>query len=47
MGDQGIVLGQGIYRFVDAPVSSLLGAATLAFLPNYSSILALYIVLML
>ena len=47
VGDQGIVLGQGIYRFVNAPVSSLLGAATLTYLPNYSSILALYIVLML
>ena len=47
VGDQDIVLGQGISRFVDAPVSSLLAAATLTYLPNYSGILALYVVLML
>ena len=47
VGDQGIVLGQGISRFVNAPVSSLLGAAALTYLPNYSPILALYVVLML
>ena len=39
VGDQGIALGQGISRFVNAPVSSLLGAAALTYLPNYFPIL--------
>ena len=47
VGDQGIVLGQGISRFVNAPISSILGTATLTYLPNFSSVLALYVVLML
>jgi hypothetical protein len=47
VGDQGIVLGQGISQFVDSPVSSLVGAATLAYQPNYACVLSLYVVLML
>ena len=47
VGDQGIVPGLGISRFVNAPVSSLLGAAALTYMPNNSGILALYVVLML
>ena len=47
VGDQGVALGQQLSRFVNAPVSSLVGAATLAYQPNYSGVLALYVVLML
>jgi hypothetical protein len=46
-GDQRIALGQGISQFVNSPVSSLVAAATLAYQPNYSCVLALYVVLML
>ena len=47
VGDQGIALGQGISPFVNSPVSSLVAAATLAYQPNFSGVLALYVVLML
>ena len=47
LGDQDIVLRQELSRFVNAPVSSLVDAATLAYQPNYSCVLALYVVLML
>ena len=47
LGDQDIVLRQELSRFVNAPVSSLVDAATLAYQPNYSVVLALYVVLML
>lgn len=47
LGDQGLALGEGLSPFVNSPASSLLGAAVLAYQPNYSSVLALYVVLML
>jgi hypothetical protein len=47
VGDQGIELGQGISRFVASPVSSIVSAAALAYQPNYSGVLALYVVLIL
>ena len=47
LGDQGLALGAGLSQFVSSPVSSLLGAAVLAYQPNYSGVLALYVVLML
>jgi len=45
VGDQAV--GWGISRFVDSPVSSLIGAVSLAYQPNLSNVLALYVVLML
>ena len=47
VGDEGVALGQGLSRFVNAPFSSLVDAGTLAYQPNYSCVLALYVVLML
>jgi hypothetical protein len=47
VGDQGIMLDQGLSRFVSSPLSSLIEAAALAYQPNYSCVLALYVVLML
>jgi hypothetical protein len=47
VGDEGLVLGQGLSRFVNSPVSSLVDAATLFYQANYSDVLALYVVLML
>jgi hypothetical protein len=47
VGDQRVVLGQGLSRFVNSPVSSLVDAATLAYQANFSDVLALYVVLML
>jgi hypothetical protein len=47
VGDEGIVLGQGLSQFVNSPLSSLVGVVTLAYQPNYSCVLALYVVLML
>jgi hypothetical protein len=47
VGDQGIEVAQGISRFVASPVSSIVSAAALAYMPPYSGILALYVVLML
>ena len=47
VGDEGVALGQGVSRFVNAPVSSLVNAAALAYTPNFSGILPLYVVLML
>ena len=47
LGDQRLALGAGLSPFVSSPASSLLGAAVLAYQPNYSSVLALYVVLML
>jgi hypothetical protein len=47
VGDQGIALWQGASRFVASPVSALVGAVTLAYQPNLSNVLALYVVLML
>ncbi len=47
IGDHNIALGQGLSRFVDSPGSAIVGAATLAYQPNYSRVLPLYVVLML
>jgi hypothetical protein len=47
VGDEGVALGQQLSRFLNAPVSSLVSAAALAYQPNYSGVLALYVVLML
>ena len=47
VGDEGLELGQGLSRFVASPVSSLVGAVSLAYQPNFADILALYVVLML
>ena len=47
VGDQDILLGDGLSRFVASPVSSLVDAAALAYQPNFSVVLALYVVLML
>jgi hypothetical protein len=47
VGDDGVALGQQLSRFISSPVSSLVGAATLAYQPNFSDVLALYVVLML
>jgi hypothetical protein len=45
--DEGVALRQQLSRFVNAPVSSIADAATLAYQPNYSVVLPLYVVLML
>jgi hypothetical protein len=47
VGDENVVLGQGLSWFVNAPLSSLVGAATLSYQANFSDVLALYVVLML
>jgi hypothetical protein len=47
VGDEGVALGWGVSRFVNAPVSALVSAAGLAYTPNFSGILPLYVVLML
>ena len=47
VGDQRIALGQGFSQFINAPVASLVGVATLTYQPNGSNVLALYVVLML
>ena len=47
VGDQGIALGQGLSGFVNAPISSLVRAASLDYQANFSDVLALYVVLML
>jgi hypothetical protein len=47
VGDEGLVLRQGLSRFVNSPASSLVDAATLFYQANYSDVLALYVVLML
>jgi hypothetical protein len=46
-GDERVAFSQGLAWFSDSPLSSLLGLATLEYQPNYSSVLPLYIVLML
>jgi hypothetical protein len=47
VGDERVALEQGLSRFLDSPVSSLIGVAALNYFPNISCILALYVVLML
>ena len=47
VGDDNLMLRSGLSRFVSAPVSSLVGAISLAYQPNFSGILALYVVLIL
>jgi hypothetical protein len=47
VGDQNIALEQGLSRFVDSPGSAIVSAAALAYQPNYSRVLALYVLLML
>jgi hypothetical protein len=47
VGDEGIALRQGLSWFINSPISSLVGVATLSYQPNYSCILPLYVVLML
>jgi hypothetical protein len=47
VGDQNIALGQGLSRFIESPGSAMISAAALAYQPNYSRVLALYVVLML
>jgi hypothetical protein len=47
VGDQHVALAQQLSWFVNHPISSLIGAATLAYQPNFSDVLALYVVLML
>ena len=47
VGDQRIALGQGLSQFINAPVASLVGVAALTYQPNGSTVLALYVVLML
>jgi hypothetical protein len=47
VGDEGLVLGRDLSRFVTSPVSALVSAAALAYTPNFSGVLALYVVLML
>jgi hypothetical protein len=44
VGDQRIALVQGASRFLASPVSALVGAVTLAYQPNFSNVLALYVV---
>jgi hypothetical protein len=47
VGDQNIALGQGLSRFIESPASATISAAALAYQPNYSRVLALYVILML
>jgi len=47
VGDEGVALGQGLSPFLNSPVSSLIRAAALAYMPVFSGVLALYVVLML
>jgi hypothetical protein len=47
VGNQHVALTQQLSWFINSPVSSLIGAATLAYQPNFSDVLALYVVLML
>jgi hypothetical protein len=47
VGNDGIALGQGLSWFFASPVSSLVGAVSLAYMPNFCNILALYVLLML
>jgi hypothetical protein len=47
VGDEGVMLKLGLSRFVSAPISSLVDAAAFTYMPEYSGILALYVVLML
>jgi hypothetical protein len=47
VGDQNVALGQGLSRFIESPGSAMISAAALAYQPNYSRVLALYVVLML
>jgi hypothetical protein len=45
--DDYIVVEQGLSRFIQSPLSSLVGVATLDYQPSFTGILPLYIVLML
>jgi hypothetical protein len=47
VGDEGLELGQGVSRFFASPLSSLFGAVSLSYQPNFANVLALYVVLML
>ena len=47
VGDEGVALGQGLSPFLNSPISSLINAAALAYMPVFSGVLALYVVLML
>jgi hypothetical protein len=47
VGNQQVALAQQLSWFINSPVSSLIDAATLAYQPNFSDVLAVYVVLML
>jgi hypothetical protein len=47
VGDEGVALEQGLSWFLSSPISSLVGVVTLRYLPNFSNILPLYVLLML
>ena len=46
VGDDGVALGLGLSQFFSDPVSAALGAVTLTYMPGYSAILPLYVVLL-
>ncbi len=47
VGDLNIAVGQGLSRFVYSPVSAIVSAAALGYTPNFSGVLALYVILVL
>jgi hypothetical protein len=47
VGDNGVATSQGLYPFLESPISSLLGIALLTYQPNYSCILPVYVIFML
>ena len=47
VGDLNIAVGQGLSRFVYSPVSAIVSAAALGYTPNFSGVLALYVILIL
>jgi hypothetical protein len=47
VGAQNIALGEGLSRFIESPGAAMISAAALAYQPNYSRVLSLYVVLML
>jgi hypothetical protein len=46
-GNESVALMQGLAPFINSPIASAVGVATLDYQPNYSGILPLYVVLML
>jgi hypothetical protein len=47
VGDQGVALGQGLSPFLNSPGSAAIGVVALTYLPNFSVILPVYVVLLL